>query len=443
MNTIPAMVIDIERRRPVLANTTGGLSGPAIRPLAVRLTYQLAAAVEIPVVGIGGIMDHRDALQFLLAGASAVQVGTATFTRPGQPRSKVLGRPGSATFDEDRRRAHHRFDRLRRNRHPQRRSRNRTVPRATVAGCPSTAIGPPRVEIFAMNSATESSSQAPPAPTAEGTAPKESRRADWLIVGLDVPGPGAGTPAGAGARPPSRGTQDRPRCCITRAGAAAVDLVHEHGGRVFLDLKWHDIPNTVAEACRAAAEQGVWMVNVHAAGGVRMLAAARDALEQARQPGTARPLLIAVTVLTSLAASDLEATGVSGAPADQAERLAALAERGGADGLVTSGHEVAALHARWPHFNLVVPGIRPRWLTSGGRARVDDQRRVATPAATLAAGASHVVIARPIITHRDPSLPCASPSRRWPRGRSGRQWLRAVEPHCSGCSFFNLRRSSS
>ncbi len=82
MNTIPGMVIDIERRRPVLANVTGGLSGPAIRPLAVRLTYQLAGAVAIPVVGIGGIMDHRDALQFLLAGASAVQVGTATFTNP-------------------------------------------------------------------------------------------------------------------------------------------------------------------------------------------------------------------------------------------------------------------------------------------------------------------------------------------------------------------------
>ena len=82
MNTIPGMVIDIERRRPVLANVTGGLSGPAIRPLAVRLTYQLASAVDIPVVGIGGIIDHRDALQFLLAGASAIQVGTATFTNP-------------------------------------------------------------------------------------------------------------------------------------------------------------------------------------------------------------------------------------------------------------------------------------------------------------------------------------------------------------------------
>jgi dihydroorotate dehydrogenase (NAD+) catalytic subunit len=82
MNTIPGMVIDLERRRPVLANLTGGLSGPAIRPLAVRLTYQLASAVRIPVVGIGGIMDHFDALQFLLAGACAVQVGTATFTNP-------------------------------------------------------------------------------------------------------------------------------------------------------------------------------------------------------------------------------------------------------------------------------------------------------------------------------------------------------------------------
>lgn len=82
MNTIPGMVIDVERHRPVLANVTGGLSGPAIRPIAVRLTYQLAGAVDIPVIGIGGIMDHRDALQFLLAGASAVQVGTATFTNP-------------------------------------------------------------------------------------------------------------------------------------------------------------------------------------------------------------------------------------------------------------------------------------------------------------------------------------------------------------------------
>ena len=253
-----------------------------------------------------------------------------------------------------------------------------------------------------MGVASQSSPQAPRAPEVGRVNRKEPQHPDWLIVGLDVPDLEQ-------ARPLVRALAGRVRALkigpvlYTRAGAAAIDLVHEHGGRVFLDLKWHDIPNTVAEACRAAAEQGVWMVNVHAAGGVRMLAAARDALEQARQPGTARPLLIAVTVLTSLDASDLEATGVTGSPAEQAERLAALAERGGADGLVTSGHEVAALHARWPRFNLVVPGIRPRWLTAGGPAPADDQRRIATPAATLAAGASHVVIARPIISHADPA----------------------------------------
>ncbi|MDE0023301.1 MAG: orotidine-5'-phosphate decarboxylase [Spirochaetaceae bacterium] len=253
-----------------------------------------------------------------------------------------------------------------------------------------------------MNSAAESSSEAAPAPAAERAGPEESRRLDWLIVGLDVPGLEQ-------ARPLVRALAGRVGALKigpvlhTRAGAAAIDLVHEHGGRVFLDLKWHDIPNTVAEACRSAAEQGVWMVNVHAAGGVRMLAAAREALEQARQPGVERPLLIGVTVLTSIDDSDLPDTGVTGSVAAQVNRLAALAECGGADGLVTSGHEVAALHARWPRFNLVVPGVRPCWLTADGTAPADDQRRIATPAATLAAGASHVVIARPIITHADPA----------------------------------------
>ena len=254
-----------------------------------------------------------------------------------------------------------------------------------------------------MNNATEPAPAASPTSAAERAAAKESQRLDWLIVGLDVPDLEQ-------ARPLVRALAGRVGALkigpvlYTRAGAAAVDLVHEHGGRVFLDLKWHDIPNTVAGACHSAAEQGVWMVNVHAAGGERMLAAARDALEQARQPGAARPLLIAVTVLTSLDDADLPDTGVAGTVAEQVERLAALAERGGADGLVTSGHEVAALHARWPHFNLVVPGIRPQWFTSGGHAPADDQRRIATPAATLAAGASHVVIARPIITHPNPAL---------------------------------------
>ena len=243
----------------------------------------------------------------------------------------------------------------------------------------------------------------PSAPAAEPAPARKSQRPDWLIVGLDVPNLEQARPL-VHALAPRVGALKIGPVLFTRAGAAALDLVHEHGGRVFLDLKWHDIPNTVAGACRAAAEQGVWMVNVHAAGGERMVAAAREALERARRPGTERPLLIAVTVLTSLDDADLPATGVTGPVAEQVERLAALAERSGADGLVTSGHEVAALHARWPRFNLVVPGIRPRWLTAGGSAPADDQRRTATPAATLAVGASHLVIARPIITHPDPAL---------------------------------------
>jgi orotidine-5'-phosphate decarboxylase len=253
-----------------------------------------------------------------------------------------------------------------------------------------------------MNDGIDSPPQVALAPGSEPATPSVSSPPEWLIVGLDVPDLEQ-------ARPLVRTLAGRVGALkigpvlFTRAGPAAIDLVHEHGGRVFLDLKWHDIPNTVAGACRAAAAQGVWMVNVHAAGGERMLAAAREALEQARQPGTERPLLIAVTVLTSLDAADLPATGVTGSVAGQVERLAALAERGGADGLVTSGHEVAALHARWPRFNLVVPGVRPRWLTAAGSAPADDQRRIVTPAATLAAGASHVVIARPIITHPDPA----------------------------------------
>ena len=253
-----------------------------------------------------------------------------------------------------------------------------------------------------MNEGIHSSTTPTPVPGAEPGTVLVSPPPEWLIVGLDVPDLER-------ARPLVRALAGRVGALkigpvlFTRAGPAAIDLVHEHGGRVFLDLKWHDILNTVAGACRAAAAQGVWMVNVHAAGGERMLAAAREALEQAQQPDNPRPLLIAVTVLTSLDDTDLPATGVAGTVAEQVERLAALAERAGADGLVTSGHEVAALHARWPRFNLVVPGVRPRWLTAGGSAPADDQRRIATPAATIAAGASHVVIARPIITHPDPA----------------------------------------
>lgn len=163
---------------------------------------------------------------------------------------------------------------------------------------------------------------------------------------------------------------------------------------MFLDLKFHDIPNTVAAACRAAADLGVWMLNVHASGGPAMLHAARAAIE----PLASRPLLIAVTVLTSLDAAALAAVGVASAPAAQVERLTRLAQEAGADGVVCSPLELAAVRRiGGARFLAVTPGIRP----AGSVA--DDQQRIATPAAALAAGADYLVIGRPITRADDPA----------------------------------------
>ncbi len=182
---------------------------------------------------------------------------------------------------------------------------------------------------------------------------------------------------------------------FTRAGPALVADVQRRGFEVFLDLKFHDIPCTVAAACRAAADLGVWMVNVHASGGVRMLAAAREALGAANPD---RPWLVAVTVLTSLERSDLAALGLDEEPLVLATRLADLAARGGCDGVVCSAHEAAALRAtHGPTFVLVTPGIRPA--TAAG----DDQRRIMGPSEALAAGSDYLVIGRPITAAPDPA----------------------------------------
>jgi orotidine-5'-phosphate decarboxylase len=182
---------------------------------------------------------------------------------------------------------------------------------------------------------------------------------------------------------------------------AGPDLVRDlvaRGFNVFLDLKFHDIPNTAAQACAAATALGVWMVNVHAAGGRAMLTAARDAVrEAARAGGTRPPKLIAVTVLTSLDDAALAETGVAGRAADQVLRLARLAQDCGLDGVVCSAQEAAALRAALgAGFLLVTPGIRP-----AGSA-TDDQARIVTPAAALAGGADYLVIGRPITRAADP-----------------------------------------
>jgi orotidine-5'-phosphate decarboxylase len=163
---------------------------------------------------------------------------------------------------------------------------------------------------------------------------------------------------------------------------------------LFLDLKLHDIPNTVAGGVRAAAQVGPRFLTLHAAGGRAMLEAARDA---ARDSGPARPLLLAITVLTSLDDGDLDAVGQRGPAGDQAARLAAVAQAAGVDGVVCSAHEIARLRKQCgPDFKLVVPGIRPVWAAAG------DQKRVMTPAEAVALGADHLVIGRPITQAADP-----------------------------------------
>jgi orotidine-5'-phosphate decarboxylase len=177
------------------------------------------------------------------------------------------------------------------------------------------------------------------------------------------------------------------------AGNELVETLRGRGYRIFLDLKLHDIPNTVAGAVRSVTGVGAELLTVHASGGPAML---RAAAEAAQAPGA--PRLLAVTVLTSMDAGELEATGVHGTPAEQVVRLAKLAKDSGIDGMVCSPEEVAAVRATTgPETILVVPGIRP----AGSAA--DDQKRLATPAETIARGASILVVGRPITRASDPA----------------------------------------
>ncbi len=213
-----------------------------------------------------------------------------------------------------------------------------------------------------------------------------------IIVALDFPD-AASALALAGRLDPALCRLKVGKELFTAAGPEVVRALVARGFEVFLDLKFHDIPNTVAAACRAAAGLGVWMMNVHASGGRRMLTAASEALADLPHP----PLLIAVTVLTSMSAEDLSEVGVADAPADQVLRLARLAKACLFDGVVCSAQEAALLRASLgSDFRLVTPGIRPAGADTG------DQRRVMTPVAALRAGATDLVIGRPITGALDP-----------------------------------------
>jgi len=214
-----------------------------------------------------------------------------------------------------------------------------------------------------------------------------------LIVALDYPDAGQAM-AMARRLDPARCRAKVGKELFTRAGPDIVRQLQDAGFDVFLDMKYHDIPNTVAGAVDAAAELGVWMVNVHAGGGRAMMLAARDAADRAARP----PLLIAVTVLTSLSASELAETGVAVPLEVQVLKLARLAREAALDGVVCSARESRLLRATLgPDFLLVTPGIRPQG------ASADDQQRIVTPAAAIADGSNYLVVGRPVTRAADPA----------------------------------------
>jgi orotidine-5'-phosphate decarboxylase len=180
---------------------------------------------------------------------------------------------------------------------------------------------------------------------------------------------------------------------FTATGPDVLEKLMQRGFEIFLDLKFHDIPNTTAQACKAAASLGIWMINVHALGGRKMMEAAREAIARSEE----QPKLIAVTVLTSMVQQDLAEIGINAASADMVLRLATLARDSGLDGVVCSAQEAALLRKHCGNeFCLVTPGIRP------ASASHDDQSRVMTPQAALQAGSSYLVIGRPITQAADP-----------------------------------------
>ena len=343
VNTFLAMAIDVETRRPTITNVLGGLSGPAIRPIAVRMVWECAQEVKIPIIGMGGITNARDALEFILAGATAVQIGTANFVDPFVWDKVLTGLDDY--LDAPPIRAPVRLDRRLRS-HP--------------------AQGGARMNRILVALDVDSSAKA-------------------LALADTLRGTVAGYKIG--------------KQLFTAEGPEVVRALTARGDRVFLDLKFHDIPNTVAGAVRSAMATGAWMVNVHASGGSAMMrAAAQAAHDTAAKTGAARPLVIGVTVLTSMDEAALAEVGTTRPVIEQVVHLARLAKAAGLDGVVASPQEIAAIRrACGPDFHIVTPGIRP-----AGQAGTDDQARTLTPKEAVAAGATYLVIGRPITAAADP-----------------------------------------
>lgn len=219
-----------------------------------------------------------------------------------------------------------------------------------------------------------------------------------LIIALDYPSLDAAL-CMADQLDPTRCRVKVGKELFTRSGPAVLEALHGRGFDVFLDLKFHDIPNTVAGAVQAAAEQGVWMVNVHASGGSKMMQAAAQRLDE----HGLRTHLIAVTVLTSMQGDDLAQAGVTATPEEQVLRLASLTQQSGLAGVVCSAQEAAQIKTQCGQaFLKVTPGIRP------GFAAANDQQRIMTPAAAMQAGSTYLVIGRPVTQAEDPMAALAA-----------------------------------
>ncbi len=316
VNTFLAMAIDVETRKPILSNGMGGLSGPAIRPIAVRMVYECRQAVSIPIIGMGGIMDARDAIEFILAGATAVQVGTANFVDPF-----VWGKILDGLTDYMQR---HKVTRI-----------------ADLVG--------------AAHAAPRSTNPHEPGSRRARSRHRKRRHRDGVTRARQRRRP-------EGRQPPVHGGG-------TRASSARW---FAQGHRVFLDLKFHDIPNTVAAAVRSASRLGVWMLNVHASGGAAMMAAARKAADEeadALGQAAAGDRGHGVDELRSGSARVSRASQRS--LESQVETLAAMAQDAGLDGVVASPLEIATIRRRCgDKFLIVTPGIR-----TGAPAAGDDQVR--------------------------------------------------------------------
>lgn len=332
INTLLGMRIDLRTRKPIIANKMGGFSGPAIFPVALRMVYQVAGAVKIPVVGMGGVSSAEDVVEMMLAGASAVEVGAANLVNPYACRDIIRELP--AVMEK------YKIENLK------------------------DIIGGGEIMGKDVIVACDFSS-------AEATfafLDKFTGRKPFVKIGMEL---------------------------YYAEGPAIVREIKARGHKIFLDLKLHDIPNTVKKAMSVLRNLDVDITNLHAAGTTAMMKAALEGLT--REDGT-RPLLIAVTQLTSTDQAAMESDLLIHEPIDEVVmHYAETAKNAGLDGVVCSPLEAGKVHERCgQRFLTVTPGVR---FADGD---VGDQKRVMTPAAAKAIGSDYIVVGRPITAAADP-----------------------------------------